>query len=144
MIKGIFHVGISTPDLGQLVEFYRDLLGFKVMRKFSWPKGIDIADTITGLKDSAASVVTLELGETQIELFQFESPEPRPSEPELRVCDHGLTHICLRVKDLHCEYERLKNAGMRFHCEPQDMGLTWVTYGRDPDGNVVELLEHKE
>jgi len=33
---------------------------------------------------------------------------------------------------------------MRFHCPPQDVGDLRATYGRDPDGNVVELLEVKD
>ena len=39
------------------------------------------------------------------------------------------------------EYDRLVAAGMRFHCLPVTMGRQRATYGRDPDGNVVELLE---
>jgi catechol 2,3-dioxygenase-like lactoylglutathione lyase family enzyme len=57
------------------------------------------------------------------------------------VCDHGITHIALDVRDIHAEYERLSAAGMRFHCPPLDMGGIKATYGRDPDGNVVELQE---
>jgi hypothetical protein len=30
---------------------------------------------------------------------------------------------------------------MRFHCQPQFMGDIATTYGRDPDGNVIELQE---
>jgi hypothetical protein len=30
---------------------------------------------------------------------------------------------------------------MRFHCPPQNLGGARTTYGRDPDGNVVELQE---
>jgi hypothetical protein len=48
----------------------------------------------------------------------------------------------LQVTDIEAEYERLKAAGMVFHCPPQSVGSELVaTYGRDPDGNVVELLE---
>ena len=36
---------------------------------------------------------------------------------------------------------RLQAAGMRFHCPPQAQDTGFVTYGRDPDGNVVGLLE---
>ena len=39
------------------------------------------------------------------------------------------------------EYQRLRDAGMRFHSPPLDAGPTRCCYGRDPDGNVVELLE---
>jgi catechol 2,3-dioxygenase-like lactoylglutathione lyase family enzyme len=57
------------------------------------------------------------------------------------VCDHGITHIALDVRNIGAEYERLSAAGMRFHCPPLDMGTVKATYGRDPDGNVVELQE---
>ena len=45
------------------------------------------------------------------------------------------------MRDIQAEYERLSAAGMRFHCPPLDMGAVKATYGRDPDGNVVELQE---
>ena len=60
------------------------------------------------------------------------------------MCDHGITHLCLDVSDIDAEYARLKGAGMRFHCPPQDLGAARATYGRDPDGNVVELQEVME
>ena len=43
--------------------------------------------------------------------------------------------------DIDKEYERLAAAGMRFHCAPVQNGDAKMTYGRDPDGNVIELLE---
>ena len=56
--------------------------------------------------------------------------------------DHGITHICLDVTDIDEEYERLKAAGMLFHCPPQDVGDgVRCTYGCDPDGNIVEIVE---
>ena len=64
---------------------------------------------------------------------------PRTAEADRPVCDHGFTHIALLVTDMDAEYERLTAAGMRFHCPPG--GNTRAIYGRDPDGNVVELME---
>ena len=46
------------------------------------------------------------------------------------------------VIDIDAVYERLTAAGMSFHCPPQPVGGgTRATYGRDPDGNVVEIQE---
>src|SRR5437763_498494 len=54
----------------------------------------------------------------------------------------GITHVCVEVEGLDEQYERLERAGMRFHAPPQDLGGgVRTTYGRDPDGNVVELQE---
>jgi glyoxylase I family protein len=141
MIRGIHHTAISTGNLDRALKFYRDLLGFEVVFEFEWPTGTEPADQITGLKDSSARTAMLKAGNVLIEVFEYASPPPRPGDPRRPVCDHGITHICLDVVDIESEYERLKAAGMRFHCPPLDLGIAKATYGRDPDGNVVELQE---
>jgi len=141
MIHGIHHTAISTPDLDRSLAFYRDLLGAEVMTDFEWPKGAEIADRIVGLKDSSARAVMLKLGNAMIEIFQYQSPAPHPGDPDRPVCDHGITHLCLDVTDIDSEYDRLVAAGIRFHSPPQDLGAIRSAYGRDPDGNVVELQE---
>jgi catechol 2,3-dioxygenase-like lactoylglutathione lyase family enzyme len=84
----------------------------------------------------------LRAGNIMLELFQYETPVPKPGHPVRPVCDHGITHVCLDVTDLDTEYERLQAAGMVFHCPPQELGPdVRTTYGRDPDGNVIELQE---
>src|SRR3546814_15099872 len=57
------------------------------------------------------------------------------------MCDPGLIHICLYFDDAQAEYERLSALGMEFHCPPGGAGTMLATYGRDCDGNVVELLQ---
>jgi catechol 2,3-dioxygenase-like lactoylglutathione lyase family enzyme len=141
MIHGIHHTAISTPDLERALVFYRDLLGADVVTDFEWPAGMEVADQILGLRGSSARAVMLRLGNAMIELFEFSSPTPASGDPERPVCNHGITHLCLDVSDVDAEYERLRAAGMRFHCPPQDLGAVRTTYGRDPDGNVVELQE---
>jgi catechol 2,3-dioxygenase-like lactoylglutathione lyase family enzyme len=109
-----------------------------------WDIGTETTDKIVGLKDSSARVVMLRAGNACVELFQYATPEPKPGDINRPVCDHGITHLCLQVADIDAEYARLKAAGMRFHCPPQDVSGLRATYGRDPDGNVVELLEVKD
>jgi catechol 2,3-dioxygenase-like lactoylglutathione lyase family enzyme len=142
MIRGIHHTAISTPNLDRALAFYRDRLGFHVVFEFAWPAGTEVADRITGLRDSAARAVMLRAGNAHVELFEYASPPPRPCDPGRPVADHGITHLCLDVRDLDAEYARLSAAGMTFHCPPQDIGPGLrTTYGRDPDGNVIELQE---
>lgn len=141
MIRGIHHTAISTKNMDRALKFYRDLLGFEVVMEFDWPKGTEFADSITGLKGSAARAAMLRAGNAYIELFEYSSPAPKEGNPERPVCDHGITHFCVDVVDIDAEYERLKAAGMTFHCPPLDLGIAKATYGRDPDGNVVELQE---
>jgi catechol 2,3-dioxygenase-like lactoylglutathione lyase family enzyme len=142
MIKGFHHAALSTPDLDRCVAFYRDLLGCEVAWEFGWPAGSPAADEITGLQDSAARAAMLKLGGSFLEVFEFTSP-PTPPATELRpVNAHGITHIAIEVKDLQAEFARLKGAGVHFHCEPKAQESGFVVYGRDPDGNVLELIEY--
>jgi catechol 2,3-dioxygenase-like lactoylglutathione lyase family enzyme len=141
MIRGIHHTAISTGDLERSVAFYRDLLGFEVVLDYEWPKGTPNLNATHALEETAARVMLLKRGNSMLELFQYQTPTPRPADPSRRLCDHGIIHFCLDIVDIDAEYERLKAAGMRFHCPPVQNGDAKMTYGRDPDGNVIELLE---
>lgn len=142
MIQGIHHTAISIGNMEMALAFYRDVLGFDVVWEGGWEAGTDQADQVIGLKDTAARFVMLRREDSFLELFSYSSPPPRPADPTRRVCDHGYTHICLEVKDIDSEYERLKTAGMNFHAAPPAaVGRIRAIYGRDPDGNVIELLE---
>ncbi len=142
MIRGLHHASITTPNRDRLVAFYRDQLGFAVVRESSWSGGAATADAIFGLADSAVKMTMLRTANAFLEIFEFDHPAGRPGDPDRPVCDAGVTHVCLCVTDIHAEHARLSAAGMRFHCPPQPAtGVGWATYGRDPDGNIVELIE---
>jgi catechol 2,3-dioxygenase-like lactoylglutathione lyase family enzyme len=143
MIRGIDHLAISTPDIDRLSAFYRNQLGFQVVFTQQWTAGNSKADLIIGLRDSQARVVMLKLGNVSLELFEFRHPIPNKSVQPRPACDHGITHMCLQVDDIQSEYERLCSHGMIFYWPPQTVGggSMRATYGRDPDGNIIELLE---
>jgi catechol 2,3-dioxygenase-like lactoylglutathione lyase family enzyme len=141
MIRGFHHAALSTADLDRCVAFYTDVIGCSVAWTFGWPGGTSAADEVTGLRHSEARAAMLKLGDSHLEIFEFTSPIPKAVHGDRPACDHGITHICLEVKDIHSEYERLMKLGMRFHCPPQAQDNGWVTYGRDCDGNIIELLE---
>ncbi len=141
MVQRIHHTAISTPDLARLVRFYRELFGFEVVRDFGWPLGVARINVVMGLPDTAAKAVMMRRGDSMLELFEFSAPAPRPQEPSRPVCDHGFTHVCFLVADVAAEQARCEAAGMRFHSPPQSGGGLAFSYGRDPDGNVIELLQ---
>jgi catechol 2,3-dioxygenase-like lactoylglutathione lyase family enzyme len=143
MIYGIDHTALSVPDLAAAVRFYREVLGFELESESGWPRGAKRVDALVGLRDSASKVVMLTLGATRLEIFEYDSPEPSPRHPGLRVCDHGITHICLRVTEIEAEYARLVDAGVRFNAAPVDVGTSICVYGHDPFDNVFELKQFK-
>jgi catechol 2,3-dioxygenase-like lactoylglutathione lyase family enzyme len=145
MIRGVHHVALSTADLDRLSAFYTDVLGFTVAMKSSW-RNRPVIDALIGLKDSAARQVMLQAGNAYIEIFEYESPRGKPIDPARPPSDHGFTHFCLDVQDIDSEFRRLSAAGMTFNCAPptlDELGGRAIRaiYGRDPDGNIIELQE---
>lgn len=140
MIKAMNHVGVSVANLDRSIKFYCDVLGMEVVRERDFAG--DQYEKILGLKCPKGKLALLQAGSMRIELFEFSHPSPKSGDSVRPVCDHGITHFCIEVSDIDQEYERLKSAGVYFHCEPIDFsGMVKATYGRDPDGNVFELLE---
>ncbi|MCK9987863.1 MAG: glyoxylase I family protein [Azoarcus sp.] len=142
MIRAIHHVAISTPDLRPMCDFYCGLLGFEEISRTAWQPGEAKIDRVMALTATAATAVMLQRGPTCIELFQFAFPAQAPKGGGDRpVNRYGITHLCFDVADVDAAYQRMVDAGVRFHCPPQDFGSVRATYGRDPDGNVFELQE---
>lgn len=137
------HTALSVVNMERSLQFYRDLLGFRELWRRDMTPGNGMRDRILGLQDCAGRITMLQLGHMCLELFEFVSPpQDRPHDPRRPVNLHGITHICLDVIGIHEEHARLSAAGVFFNCPPQriDTGK-WITYGRDPDGNVIELRE---
>ncbi|MEX2446090.1 MAG: VOC family protein [Dehalococcoidia bacterium] len=142
MIGRLHHVGISTPDIERAIAFYSSLFGFEVMQRGGWEPGNTARDRQHLAEGTSAVSALLERDGMLLELRQYRHPQGAPQPVDRPVVDHGINHFCIHVEDIDGEYERLQAAGMAFHCEPLEVapGLR-LTYGRDPDGNVIELLE---
>ena len=140
-ITNILHTGISTTDIDRSIHFYRDLMGMELtydVRKF---KG-EVYDLMFQFKGTYGKAATLTQGDFNIELFEFENPKPQPRKDLRPVFEPGIYHTCFQVPDVQREYERLRDAGVYFHTPPYRVdGEGIVTYGRDPDGNIVEIVE---
>ena len=141
-VLGFHHAAISRPDIDRLVAFYKDLFGFETAYEDAWDPGVEAYDRMMALEGTAARIVMLRTGNSFLEFFQFSSPEPKPQVGDRPVVDHGITHICIAVDDAVAECARLEAAGLRLHTPPgNDPSAVRGTYARDPDGNVVEILE---
>ncbi len=144
MINGMHHTAIATHDIDRIVSFYVDVVGFTLVSRGGWEAGQDDIDAIVGLANSSAKAAMLQAGNCFLEFFEYLTPRGAARDPDYPVCDTGITHIGLNVTGIDAEYERLSANGMRFHYPPIDVGppgTLRATYGRDPDGNVIELVE---
>jgi catechol 2,3-dioxygenase-like lactoylglutathione lyase family enzyme len=145
MILGVHHVAISTRDIDALSAWYVQAFGLEVVSKGGWQAGNAAIDGIVGLRDSAARTAMLRGRNLYVEMFQYESPVGQVTGPNRPVSDHGFTHFGVVVDDIDAEHERLVGMGMTFHAPPTAKGamggVLRACYGRDPEGNVIELIE---
>ena len=141
MVRGIHHVAVHVRDLDRMIQFYKDAFGFELVGEpFAWSKS-EFIDRIVDVPGSAARGAMLRAGTCYMELFQYSAPAPSSTRP-LQPYDKGYTHFCVDVTDIEQEYTRLHGLGMTFsQPAPIDVGHVKSIYGRDPEGNLVEIQQ---
>lgn len=141
MIRGIHHVAVHVRDLDKMMKFYRDAFGFELVGEvFSWENS-EFIDRIVDVPNSAAKGAMLRCGTCYMELFEYQRPAPESAEPK-KPYDRGYTHFCVDVTDIEEEFVRLRDLGMRFPQDaPIDVGHVKTIYGRDPEGNLIEIQQ---
>lgn len=133
-------MAVHVRDLDRMVAFYRDAFGFEVVGEpFGWEKDAFI-DKIVDVPNSAARGAMLRAGTCYLEMFQYSAPTgtDRPLDPQ----DKGYTHFCVDATDIEAEFTRLRGLGMTFNQDgPIDVGHVKTIYGRDPEGNLIEIQQ---
>ena len=127
------HVGLSVADLEESIAWYRDKLGFELMRI------VEIPDA-----EEAGKVALVRNGDFIIELFCLPKAAPLPEErriPTRDILTHGVKHIAYAVADLDILMDDLK---------AKDVDVAWdiavhdgerCAFVRDNTGNLVEFVE---
>ena len=142
MILGVHHPALSVPSLDAALAFYCGKLGFETVMNAEIPSGIPPLDEAFGLEDAGCKVAIIKRGNSAIELFEFSAKDTPTADENRPVNKHGITHICLAADDYQKDYDFLVEAGVVFNTAPQGESPARWAYGRDPFGNVIELLEH--
>ena len=128
MFKKIDHVEIVTEQLDRTVEFYTDVLGFKLKAR----DRIDRSSLGVPLQ-----LVYLELGGTSVELMAYEggSVAPAPANEHL-----GYRMMALEVMDMQSTIDYLKTKGVAITWGPRVREGQYARAEiRDPNGNNLEL-----
>ncbi len=126
-IKAIDHVVVRARDLGRMVEFYRDVLGFSIDRR----------------RDDLG-LVHMRAGASLIDLISVEGELGKRGGAAPGADARNMDHLCLRVEPFDEEEIRRH---LRAH--GVEAGELYDNYGaegngpslylEDPEGNVVEL-----
>ncbi|PHS37012.1 MAG: glyoxalase [Robiginitomaculum sp.] len=144
MIIGLHHPGIVVPDLAKAIEFYCEVLEFKVFKKMEWQAPSPIMDQITGLTHSSAKVCLLKGPNCYLELFEFKSNSSASSQTAYDADKLGLRHLAFQVSDVAAVLSKLQACGGQVMNQPATVkgGGTGV-YSRDPFGNLIEFTTAK-
>lgn len=140
-MKEIRHVGIVVKDMEKALYFYRDLLGFKIVKKMQ--ESGNYINTVCGVKNISVITVKLSADDNNlIELLCFLSPVSK-NDTAKGLIDAGFSHISCTVENIDAIYDRLSKAGICFNSFPQvsSDGYAKVAFCRDPEGNFIELVE---
>ena len=134
------HVGITVTSVEKSLKFYRDLLGLEVVRIMD--ESGEHIDNFSALQGVHVKTVKLkdEMG-GMIELLQYYS---HPEEAEERsIAQIGCSHFALTVRELDYILDKMKKDGYVINSEPQFSpdGKVKLTFCRDPDGTLIELVE---
>ena len=127
MFKRIDHVEIVPRDAEKTIDFYLNILNFKMKSR--------IEVKMPPMKE----VIYLELGDTVIEIISADHPNPKSDEP----WEVGYRGIALEVEDMAKAVEYLKGKGIGIAREPVDLGDSFRGEIRDPDGLIIELRQWK-
>jgi predicted enzyme related to lactoylglutathione lyase len=121
MIKKFAGTSIWSEDLNNLLPFYRDVLGLKVVQE---------SDGFVVLGEEQSDGATLGLG--------------THSEVHGRNLDPARHMVGLESDNLTADWQRLKASGVEFIEDPTvyggDMSIATL---KDPEGNLVQLWQYR-
>lgn len=141
-IRSVSHVGLTVSDFEKAVKWYSDTFGFKLISEQIL--NIDQVDKLYALYNLKNTAIRLGFLRGPkggvIEIFEFTSPLEAE---HVKWNKPGPTHITLDVKNINKWYSSLKNRGVEFFSEPQCTGGNDWVFLKDPDGNLIELIDLK-
>ena len=140
MILGLAHAALAVPDMKKALDFYCGVMGFEVVMEADIPPGFEPMNAAFGIANASCAVRMVRKGNSCIELFEF--ADAKAGDPRRPVNLQGITHIAMSTDDIDGDYEHLQSNGVAFNAPLFGEAPSRFAYGRDPFGNVIELLEY--
>ena len=127
MFKRIDHFEIVPGDAEKTINFYTDILGFRIKNR----KEVKMPP----MKE----VIYLQLGDTVLEIISADDPKPKSEFP----WQVGYRGIAIEVEDMAKAVDYLRSRGIEIALDPVDLGNSYRGEIRDPDGLIIELRQWK-
>ena len=125
MFKRIDHVEIVPSDLERTLNFYTQILGFKIKERRE------------ASRPPMQEIVFIELNDSMIEMISVKDPAPLPADP----WHVSYRRIALEVEDMDKAIEYLKGKGVKISREPSTLATSKRAEIEDPDGLSIELRQ---
>lgn len=98
-------------------------------------------DTTSNLDDVKLNVAWYQIGNLELEVWQYLNPPPKPPTAPRPLEALGYNMIVLEVSDIDAASKRLVAAGGKMESKaPAPMDGGRIAFGRDPDGNLLGLF----
>tara|TARA_R100001086_G_C11834279_1_gene257442 strand:+ start:1135 stop:1569 length:435 start_codon:yes stop_codon:yes gene_type:complete len=139
----IRHVGVVITDIDKSLDFYVNMLGFRVSKRAN--ESGKCIDNFLNLEHT--EVTTIKMSDDNgniLELLHFSSHPDKSDNNKVRFLNEiGCSHFALTVDNLDELYLSLNNKDIKFNYPPQvsDDGKVKVAFCRDPDGTFIEMVE---
>lgn len=141
MVKSLNHAGFVVRDLEGAVEFYRDVVGLRMLDRFE-RRGPSISQVV-GYEDAHLRIAKMatEGEEHFLELIEYAQPSSGERASEERAIVGGC-HVAFMVDDIRETFERVvSNGAIRMNPPAQIAEGRWACYLQDPEGNWIEFIQ---
>ncbi|MWV64312.1 VOC family protein [Halorubrum sp. JWXQ-INN 858] len=131
------HVGITVADLDRAVDFYAGTLGLDVVAEFS-VSGDAFADAVA-VPGATGSFTHLDADGVRVELVEYDPAADARADAALN--EPGAVHVGFAVDDLDAFHAGLDDDVVTLSAPRTTESGTRICFVRDPEGNLVEVLE---
>lgn len=141
-IRSLSHCGVTVTSFKAAVKWYYETFGLMLIDEQTLSREqADGLHNLYGVKNTKVRLGFLRAPKGGVlEIFEF-----TPSQPGIRTIWNkpGITHVTFDIKNVHKWYDKLSKKGVEFFSVPQKTGVTEWVFLKDPDGNLIELIDLK-
>ncbi len=141
-LKSLSHAGVTVKNLDKAIAWYWDVFKMSVVDIQEFPQEyVAKMKALYNLEECSLRLAMLVCPKGGcVELFEFSKTE----EIHHRWNAPGVTHFTLDVSNVSGWYTKLKARNdVEILCTPQKTGKNEWFFFRDPDGNLIELIDLK-
>ena len=145
MASHICQIAVCSTDHRRSTDFYASVLDMDHIFGTTSFRGV-LPEMVQGMKNAASTTRWLidDRKLFQLEVFQFETPTPKPLAADHNITHEGYNRIIVAVKSIEATAQLAEQAGYsvtRPDVEVPNVSHAWM---KDPDGVLIELVEMPE